>query len=296
MRTLRFAVRPRTGHSSISSAAAMLRCSALVSLILCATLYGRSSSPAPPGSDAGAGANVPAMEPLVQARKNVELFFQQSANIVSAESITQIIIGKNDKPVYREESKYDYQLEASSAGGALKLQESRKVRKQAFRDPSRTLLITRGFVSLLLIVHSKYESSYDFEPAGEETDGAITLTKFNFKSVPGASSPAALQVRGKNYPLPLSGTIWIDKGTGAITRLTAAVDSSLSDLGLQGMQSDIRYALVQFHDPEEGYWMPVSATIDLETPLQHWRNVHRFAGYRRFRGSIVIEGVKEQNK
>jgi hypothetical protein len=296
VRNLCVAVHSGASPSSKGSAAAALRCAALAFLVLCTTLDGRPSSPEPPGPDADARANVPAMEPLVQARKNVELFFKQSANIVCAESVTQIIIGKNGKPAYREESKYDYQLEAFPVGGALKLQESRKVRKQAFRDPSRTLLITKGFASLLLIVHSQYESSYEFEPAGEDADGAITLTKFNFKFVPGASSPAALQVRGKSYPLPLSGTIWIDKGTGAITRLTAAVDSSLSDLGLQGMQSDIRYALVQFHDPEEAYWMPVSATIDLETPLQHWRNVHRFAGYRRFRASIEIEGVKEQNK
>jgi hypothetical protein len=103
-----------------------------------------------------------------------------------------------------------------------------------------------------------------------------------------------MQLRGKNYPLPLSGAIWIDKTTGAITRLTAAVDSSLNDLGLQGLQSDIHYTLVQFHDPEEEYWMPVSASIDLETPLQHWRNIHRFTAYRRFRASIKIEGVKEQ--
>jgi hypothetical protein len=295
MRNLCVTVHSGVGHSS-KSAAAMLRWAALASLILCTTLYGRSSSPEPPGPEADARASVSAMDPLVEARKNVELFFDKSANIVCVESITQTIIGKNDKPAYREESKYYYQLQASSTGGALKLQESRDVRKQAFRDASRTLLITKGFGSLLLIVHSQYEASYDFEPAGEENDGAITLAKVNFKSVPGASSPAALQVRGKNYPLPLSGTIWIDKGTGAITRLTAAVDSSLSDLGLRGMQSDIHYALVQFHDPEEAYWVPVSATIDLETPLQHWRNVHRFTGYRRFRGWIEIEGVKEQNR
>jgi hypothetical protein len=235
-----------------------------------------------------------AMEPLVRARKNVGHFFEQAANVVCAESITQTIVGKNDKPAYREESKFDYQLQATSGTGNLHLEETRDVRKQAFRDASRTLLLTKGFTSLLLIVHSQYESSYEFAPLGEEHDGAVTVAKFNFKFVPGASSPAALQLRGKNYPLPLSGTIWIDKSSGAITRLTAAVDASLSDLGLKGMQSDIHYALVQFHDPDESYWMPVSATIDLETPMQHWRNVHRFTGYKRFRASMQIEGLKDE--
>jgi hypothetical protein len=103
-----------------------------------------------------------------------------------------------------------------------------------------------------------------------------------------------MQLRGKNYPLPLSGSIWIDKQSGAIVRLTAAVDSSMNDLGLKGLTSDIHYALVQFRDPEESYWMPLSATIDVETPLQHWRNVHRFTGYRRFRATIKVELGKNE--
>ena len=269
---------------------------AIASLLLSAALCGQSSLPETIVSDARLSSRASDMQPLLRARKYVALFFEQSTNVVCAESVLQTVIGKNGKPAYREESKYDYQLEAVSTSGNLKLLESRDVRKQAFRDPARTLLITKGFASLLLIAHSQYESSYDFEPAGEENDGTVTLARFNFKPVPGASSPAALQLRGKNYPLPLSGTIWINKATGAITRLLVAVDSSLSDLGLQGMQSDIHYALVQFHNPDEAYWMPVSATIDLQTPLQHWRNVHRFTGYRRFRGTIEIEGIKDSQK
>lgn len=174
------------------------------------------------------------------------------------------------------------------------MKEFREARKVAFRDPARTLLVTNGFASLLLIVHSDYDASYQFEAGEEQTiDGAV-LQEFRFKPIPGGASPAALQLRGKNYPLPLSGSIWIDKQSGAITRLTAAVDSSLSDLGLQGMRSDIHYALIQFHDPEESYWMPASATIDVETPLQHWRNVHRFTGYRRFKATIEVEMGKAE--
>jgi len=106
--------------------------------------------------------------------------------------------------------------------------------------------------------------------------------------VPGGSSPAALQLRGKNYPLPLSGSLWINARTGSITKLVAEVDSSLSDLGLKGLRSEIHYATVNFHDPDESYWMPVSATIDVETPRQHWRNLHSFSNYRRFRASIQV--------
>lgn len=238
--------------------------------------------------------NSSAMETLQRARQSVDKFFENSSNVVCAESITQSIVGKQGKAAYREESRYTYQVETTSASGSLKMKEFREARKVAFRDPARTLLVTNGFASLLLIVHSDYDASYQFEPGEEQTvDGAI-LQEIRFKPIPGGASPAALQLRGKNYPLPLSGSIWIDKQSGAVARLTAAVDSSLSDLGLQGMRSDIHYALIQFHDPEESYWMPASATIDVETPLQHWRNVHRFTGYRRFKATIEVEMGKAE--
>jgi hypothetical protein len=234
----------------------------------------------------------PGLDALLLARKSVEKFFEQSSNVVCTESVSQLTIGKNGKPEYREESRFVYQLQASTTTGSLKLAESRETRKAAFRDAGRTLLITNGFASMLLIVHPEYETSYIFERAGEENVDGKPLSKINFRPVAGGSSPAALQLRGQNYPLPLSGTLWIDPQNGAITKLIAAVDSSLSDLGLQGMRSEIHYATVQFHDPEESYWMPVSATIDVETPRQHWRNVHRFTAYKRFTATIRIENAE----
>jgi len=235
----------------------------------------------------------PAPAALLLARRSVANYFAQAANMVCAESVTQAIIGKNDKPFYREESAYEYQLQASTNSGTLKLVESRETRKASFRDAARTLLITNGFTSMLLIVHSNYENSYTFESDGEETADGATLSRIRFQAIPGASSPAAMQLRGQSYPIPLSGTLWIDSQSGAVTKLIASVDSSMSDLGLQGMRSEIHYGLMQFHDPEEAYWMPISATIDVATPRQHWRNVHRFGSCKRFRATIKIDPEKK---
>jgi hypothetical protein len=201
-------------------------------------------------------------------------------------------MGKNGKANYREDSVFDYQMQANTSSGSLKLVETRETRKAAFRDSSRTLLITNGFTGMLLIIHPSYETSYTFTPAGTESVDGVTYVKIDFKSVPGATSPAALQLRSQNYPIPLSGTIWIEPQSGAVAKLVASLDSSLSDLGLQGMRSEIHYATVRFHDPEESYWMPVSAIIDVETPRQHWRNIHRFTAYKRFRATIQVENIE----
>ncbi len=236
----------------------------------------------------------PEMEAFQRARLRVDKFFAAATNVVCTENVSQAVIGKNGKVNYSEDSVFDYQLQASPNSGSLKLVESRDTRKAAFRDSSRTLLITNGFTAMLLIMHPNYESSYTFNPAGQESMDGVTYFKINFKAIPGAASPAALQLRGHNYPLPLSGTIWIEPQSGAVAKLVASLDSSLSDLGLQGIRSEIHYAMIRFHDPDESYWMPTSAIIDVETPRQHWRNVHRFTNYKRFRATIRVEDLEKK--
>jgi hypothetical protein len=229
------------------------------------------------------------LEALARARDRVQTFFDQFSNVACTESLTQIVLGKNGKPSYRENSVFDYQFLASSDGGKMKVTESRNTRHQAFRDPARSLLITNGFASILLVVHPMYEASYTFEPAGEESLDGTMLEKIHFTPVTGASSPAALRLRDRNYPLPLSGTLWIEPQTGVIVKLEAQTDSSLSDLGLAGMQTEVRYTAHNFHNPEETMWIPDSAVIDVETPRQHWRNLHHFTAYKRFNVGIHEE-------
>lgn len=266
---------------------------AVAALLLSGNLAAQTVSP-PADKEMPSVPLSPAMDALVRARNLVDKYFEQAANVVCTENVTQATIGKNGKADYREDSVFDYQMQARTNSGSLKLVESRDTRKAAFRDSARSLLITNGFTSMLLIIHPMYETSYTFEPGGEETADGVAYVRINFKPVPGASSPAAMQLRGKNYPIPLSGTMWIDSQSGAVAKLVASMDSSLSDLGLKAMRSEIHYATVHFHDPEESYWMPVSAVIDVETPRQHWRNIHRFASYKRFRATIQVEEAEKK--
>jgi hypothetical protein len=267
---------------------------ALAPFFFCGNLSAQTANPALAVAESSPAPQSPAMDALVRARKLVEKYFEQAANVVCTESVTQAVVGKNGKANYREDSVFDYQMQSSTNSGSLKLVESRNTRKAAFRDSARSLLITNGFTSMLLIIHPTYETSYTFEPGGEESVDGATYVRIHFQPVPGASSPAAMQLRGKNYPIPLSGTIWIEPQTGAVAKLVVSMQSSLSDLGLQAMRSEIHYATVHFHDPEESYWMPISAVIDVETARQHWRNIHRFAGYKRFKATIQVEEAESK--
>jgi hypothetical protein len=238
---------------------------------------------------ADVSADSPALDVLARARKHVQEYFEKFSDLTCKESVTQLVLNGSGRPIYRENSAYDYQLQASGQEGELKLNETREPRSPAYRDPARTLLVTTGFASLLLVAHPRYEASYQFEPSGAETIEGVSYLRIHFKPIAGASSPAALRLRGRNYPLPLSGTLWIEPQSGAIVKLEAAVDSSLSDIGLSSLHSEVHFALHRFHDLEATTWVPDSAVIDLETPRQHWRNLHRFTAYQRFNVDIHQE-------
>jgi hypothetical protein len=266
----------------------------LAGILACTTLLaGQTTHDYPPSTTASNAADpafaVRANDTLQRSRKLIDKFFEQMSNVVCNEDVAQSIVGKNGKPMYREESVFEYQMQANARSGSLKLVESRDARKEAFRDPSKTLLITNGFASMLLVLHRDFEPSFVFTPVSEEAIDGRTLVKIHFKPVPGASSPAAIQLRSRNYPLPLTGDVWLDFDSGAVVKMVSGLDSGLDDLGLHDLRSEIHYSVVEFHDPEEAYWMPSSAVIDVQTPKQHWRNFHRFTDYRRFRATIQVQ-------
>jgi hypothetical protein len=234
-------------------------------------------------------ASASSLDPLAKARKHVQEYFDKFSDLTCKESVTQLVLNGSGHTIYRENSSYDYQFETSGEGDSLKFNETRESLNPAFRDPARTLLVTTGFASLLLVVHPMYETSYTFEPAGQETIGGVSYSIVRFTPVPGASSPASLRLRGRNYPLPMSGTLWIEPQSGAIVKLEARVDSSLSDLGLAGMRSEVHYTTHTFHNPDEAVWIADSAVIDVATPRQHWRNLHRFTDYKRFNVNVQQE-------
>ena len=278
-----------TNRTNVACSRARYRCWRVCLLLAAAAAFtGVSSAQAPPGEIAAAAAPQQ-LDALSLARKYVQEYFDKFSNLTCKESLTQFVLNGSGHSIYRENSSYDYQFEATSASGNLKFNETRETRSPAFRDPGRTLLVTTGFASLLLVAHPMYEASYVFEPAGSETVDGTAYTMIRFVPVPGAASPASLRLRGRNYPLPMSGTLWVDPQTGAIVKLQASVDSSLSDLGLAGLRSEVRYAPHSFRDPAETIWVAESAVIEVETPRQHWRNQHKFSDYKRFSVNVHEE-------
>lgn len=221
---------------------------------------------------------------LERTGKYVSSFLEVISETNCTEHVLQEKLADKGKVVEKVESTFDYLIILSTSDGELNLVESRIASEDAkqAKKPRSPLLISNGFSTLFLVFHPYYAASFQFAREGEETLGGRALIKIHFQHIPGMRSPAALAVRGREYPLDFYGTAWIDPATGIIVRLTANVDSGMEDVGLRALHSDMRFAPVAFQHTQESFWLPEQAIIEVESRHQHWRNTHKFSGYKRF--------------
>jgi hypothetical protein len=220
---------------------------------------------------------------LNRTGEQVSKFLGQFSEVKCTEKVTQEKLGKEDKVELKEESTYDYLVILTNTGGELSLDESRLAVHEAKVDKKNTsLLVTNGFATLFLVFHPYYAGSFRFTAQGDELVAGHLLSKISFQHVRGTRSIAALALRGKEYPLEVSGTAWVDPQTAVITKIVAEIGDSMQDVGLKTLRSEVEYAPVPFRGMKETYWFPSQATVEVETPRQHWRNTHRFTDYKRF--------------
>ena len=231
---------------------------------------------------------------LARTSDHTSAFLDQFSDVKCTEQVRQEKLGKDDKIELKEDSSFDYLVMLTNNGGELNLSESRIPVKEAKRDRKNTsMLLSNGFATLFLVFHPFYSAGFKFTLAGEEEIGGRILEKINFQHIAGMRSPAALALRGREYPLELSGTAWIDPETGSIAKIEAGIADTLADVGLKSLSSEIDFSPVSFTDAKQVYWFPTQARVEVETPRQHWRNLHQFTAYKRFSVSTEEQVVKK---
>jgi hypothetical protein len=221
-------------------------------------------------------------------------FLEQFSDVKCTEQVRQEKLGKDNKVELKEDSTYDYLVILTNAGGELNLSESRIPVREAKRDRKNTsMLLSNGFATLFLVFHPYYAEAFKFTLAGEDVVGGRVLEKVSFEHVSGMKSPAALALRGREYPLELTGTAWIEPQTGSITKIEAGIANTLQDVGLKALNSQIDFAPVPFADSKQLYWFPAQARVEVETPRQHWRNLHQFTAYKKFSVTTEEQVIKK---
>jgi hypothetical protein len=149
-------------------------------------------------------------------------------------------------------------------------------RKKPSRPP---LLNTNGFPTLLLVFHPLYQAHYRYEADLERDDNQVLI---RFRHIPGMRSTIALLLKDRIYDLDLEGTALVDCATGAILKINARLEAPLKGINVESLDLEVVYKAQKLSPEIEERLLPSSAVINIQTALQHWRNVHLFSDYKRF--------------
>jgi len=220
---------------------------------------------------------------LDKTGREVSAYLEQISDVRCTEHVEQLKLDAKGHSQYHQEATYDYLVFLDGSGDQLLLNESRLPLGHSRQAPSSvSMLISNGFSDLFLIFHPYYRNGFQFIREPDEVISGQKTAVVAFRHLEGRRTPAAIAVRGRQYPLDLTGLAWIDPSTGMVIRIHAEIGKDMSDVGLRSLKADVYYAPVQLPGWESNFRLPSEAVIDVETLRQRWRNVHEFTKYQRF--------------
>ena len=214
-----------------------------------------------------------------QAQKQVVAYVAKLADLHCTEDVVQEKLKPNGGTDVASKSQYDYFLYMQGNSYDFQLSESRL--EVGTQKPARQpLLLTNGFSTLLLVFHPYYRSSFEFTAGPAETLEGRSVIPVHYAHIRGARTPAALALRGREFPLELEGTAWLDASSGQVVRMDAGLAHEMSDVGMKSLK--IRVDYMPSPKATDHFMVPARAVVDLQTPKQHWRNTHTFRNYKMF--------------
>lgn len=227
----------------------------------------------------GAAQTNPQGDMVTQAQRQVVDFVNKLADVHCTEDVVQEKLRPNGSDEVSMRSQFDYFLYLKGSSYEFQLSESRLEIGNP-KQKKEPLLLTNGFSTLLLVFHPYYRDGFQFSVGEKEALDARPVIPVHFVHIAGTRTPAAMALRGREYPLDLKGTAWMDAATGEVVRMEAGLSRDLSDVGLRSLT--VRVDFAPSLRASDHFMLPTRAVVDLETPKQHWRNTHTFHNYRLF--------------
>ena len=222
--------------------------------------------------------------------KQISTYLERLADVHCTETVIREKLAEDGHVEASAREQFDYLIMMSGNEDDFQLTESR-IESAGFRHKllSFPMLISNGMSTMLVVFHPYYRDSFEFETRPEVLIAGRATIPIAFTEIPGRRSPAALALRGREYPLYLQGTAWLDKDSGSVVKMDASLLHEMSDVGLRSLSIHVEYKAAQLGTETPQLMMPALAVVDVTTPLQHWRNTHFFGNYQSFSTKVEQE-------
>lgn len=224
-----------------------------------------------------------ALDPVAMAQKQIIAFLAQLADLHCTETVTQEKLKGKGHVTASERDQFDYLIMMSGNSDAFELNESRVVGKETdHKRISMPMLVTNGMSTALLVFHPYYSSGFEFHLLPQELVDGRPAIPIHFTHIPGRRTPIALALRGREFPLDIEGTAWLDEATKQVVKIEAALEHDMSDIGLKSLAIQVDYKPQMVGGHLSSINLPTDAVVEVITPRQHWRNKHVFSNYKIF--------------
>jgi hypothetical protein len=228
------------------------------------------------------------MDYIGNARKQIVGYLDDLANLHCTEHVTQQKLDKNGHVEATQKSDFDYLIMMMGSGDDFELNESRReIAVGKHKNQQHAMLISNGISTALLVFHPYYRDAFDFSIGQPEMIDNHPALPINFKHVAGRRTPLALALRNREFPIDMSGTAWVNPGSGAVMRIEAHLQHEMTDVGLKSLNIRVDYTPVDVKQVQAPENFPSLAVVEVDTLRQHWRNTHAFANYRGFSTDAV---------
>ncbi len=242
-------------------------------------------------------AQAKAQSAIDRATAYVNAYLNELADVTCTEDVSQEKLTPKGKMELHEEATYDYLIMMDGSQDQFTLNESRLLKTSDHAKKNLPMLVTNGFSTLFLIFHPYYRDSFTMTEDGTAVENGRQLVRIDFTHIRSKRTPIALAIQGREYPLEIAGTSWVDAQTGGIIRISAGLGEPMDDIGLRTLSMQVNYSAMKVAGAEQSYFYPQSAYVEVETKKQRWRNIHVFSNYKRFGVStsseVAASGKKE---
>jgi hypothetical protein len=250
--------------------------------------------------------NQDALPDLLKAvGQRVETLFRDLPNISSIEDVRSEALDRRGLVLRAQSQRFMYLLIArredpaetaiSPANLTMNIEELRSNTKGEDVDIlkwTESYLLTRGFASIPMYLHTIYQSETSYRYLGQEPDKTHVLA---FAQRPEAARlhGTVMSATGQPIPFLLHGIAWVDPVSLQIVRMRTDLLPGIDTADLRYATTQIKLEEIRFPKMERSLWLPHEVVV-----ATNWmgganiRNRHRYSDYRLF----TVDAQEDKNR
>ena len=152
--------------------------------------------------------------------------------------------------------------------------------------PEEGFMLTRGFASAWEHFLPPVQAAARFRYLGQQTHNGLRCYVVAFAQKPGSATIIgrfSYSYGVKSVCILYQGIAWIDEATFRIVRLRTDLLAPRPDIALERLTTDLDLGEIRLPQIGVPLWLPQQVALTADSDQEHFRNLHRYSGYRLFK-------------